>query len=564
MSTMKDLARIVADRHDMEIQESEQFVSNMFDVIIQTLTADDQVKVKGLGTFKIQTVRERASININTGEKVIINSHDRITFTPDTAMRNSVNKPFAHFETVPLNDGVVFDDIIEEQETSTEQSISETRKEYHATGVSTGEDISTTAYEQHNTPAVQQDSEVKDTEESGITTDIVDNNTQENAASLMTEETEEDEENATDAVHATHFDYTDNAEGTLHIEPVQSKDNNEAIGNSSLTDKLAASEKATEENQQNTGMQESDEEPPVIVAGIAELPSDEPSETVTGVTEQPVDEPSETVAGIAEMPADETQKNCKQDAEEEELHPEDPQEVPEEGAKASIQKSNKAEQNNEDMTDQRDHNNDPSRNSNNMSTAMSIFIGLLLLIVGFVIGRATADITFDDIKNMLNLSSKPISETVVYEKIDTPTDTISAVTQKDTADVKDSTVKQNEENKIADNATATEETNATAKEKAEKSTQEGEKKTAETKKPAAESIPAGKYDSDPRIRTGAYDIVGVREVITVQKGQTFASISKAHLGPGMECYLEALNGKGEVRVGQNIKIPQLKLKKAKK
>lgn len=549
MSTMKDLARIVADRHDMEIQESEQFVSNMFDVIIQTLTADDQVKVKGLGTFKIQTVRERASININTGEKVIINSHDRITFTPDTAMRNSVNKPFAHFETVPLNDGVVFDDIIEEQETSTEQSISETRKEYHATGVSTGEDISTTAYEQHNTPAVQQDSEVNDTEESSITTNIVDNNTQENAASLMTEETEEDEENATDAVHATHSDYTDKAEGTLHIEPVQSKDNDEAIGNSSLTDKLAASEKATEENQHDTGMQESDEEPPVIVAGIAELPSDEPSETV---------------AGIAEMPADETQKNSKQDAEEEELQPEDSQEVPEEGAKASIQKSNKAEQNDEDMTDQRDHNNDPSRNSNNMSTAMSIFIGLLLLIVGFVIGRATADITFDDIKNMLNLSSKPMSETVVYEKIDTPTDTISAVTQKDTADVKDSTVKQNEENKTADNATATEETNATAKEKAEKSIQEGEKKTAETKKPAAESIPAGKYDSDPRIRTGAYDIVGVREVITVQKGQTFASISKAHLGPGMECYLEALNGKGEVRVGQNIKIPQLKLKKAKK
>ena len=78
MSTMKDLARIVADRHDMEIQESEQFVSNMFDVIIQTLTADDQVKVKGLGTFKIQTVRERASININTGEKVIINLHQPI------------------------------------------------------------------------------------------------------------------------------------------------------------------------------------------------------------------------------------------------------------------------------------------------------------------------------------------------------------------------------------------------------------------------------------------------------------------------------------------------------
>ena len=101
----------------------------------------------------------------------------------------------------------------------------------------------------------------------------------------------------------------------------------------------------------------------------------------------------------------------------------------------------------------------------------------------------------------------------------------------------------------------------------EKTVKENQKETSKApnkNNTTEENIPIGKYDSDPRIRTGAYEIVGIKEIVTVQKGQTFASISKAHLGKGMECYLEALNGKGEVKVGQNIKIPQLKLKKKKK
>ena len=110
MSNTKDLARIVADRYDLSLVESENFIIEMFELVRTTLNTEDTIKIKGLGTFKVQTVRERASVNVNTGEKVIIDSHDRITFTPDNAIRDAVNRPFAHFTTVPLNDGVEFDD----------------------------------------------------------------------------------------------------------------------------------------------------------------------------------------------------------------------------------------------------------------------------------------------------------------------------------------------------------------------------------------------------------------------------------------------------------------------
>ena len=131
MSTLKDLARIMAERNDMQRTESEQFVITMFDVLKEALAEEGQVKIKGLGTFKVQTMKERASVNINTGEKVIIDSHERVTFTPDTSMRDSVNKPFAHFDTVVLNEGVFFDDIdAENDKTSPEPVVQEAEKTF--------------------------------------------------------------------------------------------------------------------------------------------------------------------------------------------------------------------------------------------------------------------------------------------------------------------------------------------------------------------------------------------------------------------------------------------------
>lgn len=116
MSTMKDIARVLALRTQMTQRDSEAFVSEIFDVVKEALNVDGQVKIKGLGMFKLQKVRDRESIDVNTGKRVLIASHDRISFTPDTLMKDAVNKPFAHFETVILNDGVSFDDTPEENE----------------------------------------------------------------------------------------------------------------------------------------------------------------------------------------------------------------------------------------------------------------------------------------------------------------------------------------------------------------------------------------------------------------------------------------------------------------
>ena len=102
------IADAVAKKHKITVKEAERFVSSMFDVMNEGLKTDKLVKVKGLGTFKVQAVKPRESVNVNTGEHVLIEGHDKVSFTPDTTMKELVNKPFALFETVVLNDGVDF------------------------------------------------------------------------------------------------------------------------------------------------------------------------------------------------------------------------------------------------------------------------------------------------------------------------------------------------------------------------------------------------------------------------------------------------------------------------
>ena len=104
MVTIKDIAKIVASQHNIRVAEAEEFVQKLVDTINEGLEADRLVKIKGFGTFKMQAMKSRASVNVNTGERVIIGEHDRITFLPDALMKNAINKPFAHFETVEIDD----------------------------------------------------------------------------------------------------------------------------------------------------------------------------------------------------------------------------------------------------------------------------------------------------------------------------------------------------------------------------------------------------------------------------------------------------------------------------
>lgn len=111
MITVQELARVLAERKKLEESVARSFVSTMFDVVRVALERDKLVKVKGLGTFKLIEVSARESVNVNSGERMLIGSYGKITFTPDSIMKEIVNKPFSQFETVVLNDGVEFDDI---------------------------------------------------------------------------------------------------------------------------------------------------------------------------------------------------------------------------------------------------------------------------------------------------------------------------------------------------------------------------------------------------------------------------------------------------------------------
>lgn len=104
MVTIKDIAKIIASQHNIKIAEAEEFVQKLVDTINEGLETDRLVKIKGFGTFKMQAMKSRASVNVNTGERVIIGEHDRINFLPDASMKNAINKPFAHFETVEIDD----------------------------------------------------------------------------------------------------------------------------------------------------------------------------------------------------------------------------------------------------------------------------------------------------------------------------------------------------------------------------------------------------------------------------------------------------------------------------
>ena len=116
--TLQELAEQLARRHDMNPEDAEAFVGLFFTLIKEALETDKYVKVKGLGTFKLIGVEARESVSVNSGERIEIQGYSRISFTPDASMRDWVNRPFSHFETVVLNEGTHFDDMDEEEVTS--------------------------------------------------------------------------------------------------------------------------------------------------------------------------------------------------------------------------------------------------------------------------------------------------------------------------------------------------------------------------------------------------------------------------------------------------------------
>ena len=492
MSNIKDLAKIVADRYDMHQQDAEKFMDDMFSLIRSALINDEQVKIKGLGTFKVQTVKERASVNVNTGEKVMINSHDRISFTPDATMRDSVNKPFAHFVTVPLNEGVVFDDMDDMSKVadSTEHK---------------GRNLKSDGYDilEHSAETT-----VTANTDTGVKTDTGINTGQEDIVETLSSELQP----AASLKRAVQEDI---------VETVATPVDN--ASNVAAHEAETAIPKADQHERKAVMQMVQDDENIVDNSEQDEIGNDMPEQSAGKLNVMAIDTAEDSISG-----EENKEPAIVSLSEPEEYKTND----------------NQTEENTTAMSDEKNLN--PSvAEDNDHSFLISLLLGLAVFVVGVIVGRATADITMQDVKAYLGLKPE-VKVHVIYKRLPAP----SPEKKDSTAGKKDVPTAENK--KVAPAAVG----------KTDKKTikvADTEKKPVE-KKAAEKPMANENYNKDPRVRTGAYIITGVQQTVTAAEGETVASISKRYLGPGMECYVEALNGK-TISAGQKVKIPALKLKK---
>ena len=421
MAKVNDFARELSEKYGLSLGDASDFVSAMFDVVKEELDgADSSVKIKGFGTFKVSAVGARASVDVNTGERIIIDGRNKISFTPEVLLRDRVNRPFVQFETVVLNDGVDFSEIDEESEEELD-SVSETEPQ----GVQLSSTSPTGQSTDQPAPAEQpQGVQLSPTAPTGQPTDQSANPQSSSATASKAVNTEE------------HRD----------------------MARRLMTPKTETIEEDSEE-----------------------------SDDKTTATALEADDEGIVIGG------------CRQ-------------------------------------------------RSPRIMYVLTIASFIILVSLG--IGMY---FLYQRIEEKNHVIDRLESRLYAQQKAAERADAQPAVAVKDT-------IVSNDSLHAAE---------LRAVEKAKKDSIAASKSAAEAKvshssvAPSTATTPSD-YNYDTRVRTGAYIIVGVAKTVTVQPGQTLASISKAYLGEGMECYVEVLNNRHSVKAGEKLKIPQLKLKPRKR
>lgn len=432
--SIAELASVLMEKHGLKRTEAELFIRQFVGVINDGLKSDKSVKVKGLGTFKVQAVSARKSVDVNTGEAIVIEGRDKITFTADTVMRDLVNAPFAQFETVIVNDGVDFSEIdakheIDNVETQESTPVADVKPKLV--------EEPTTAPVVESMPVVDHTPVVKPTEESvSIIEEKLDSTVEEKPESIMID-------TQTEVESQPQFIAEDTPPVVVEDDSVNAKE--------------------------------------ITSVNVEETPSKEADETT-----------------------------------------------------------------NDDVDDKA-----KSYKNTIIILASSLAFVVVLAIVGFFYMFSQLEKRDNRIEH-LEAQTANMVDRMMKTHVPMSAKAEQKITPKPTK-------AETEVNIITENEKKIE-----AAEKADKLKEEKvkEKKVIEEKKPTTISAPSA-YDNDPRVRTGAYVITGIANTITVKTGQTMSSLSKTYLGPGMECYLEAVNGGNrELKAGEKIKIPALKTKKS--
>ena len=475
-SNISRLAKSISSKHGLTQAEAERFISKMFEVANEGLHEDKLLKIKWLGTFKVAPVKDRESVDVNTGERIVIEGRDKISFTPDNILKEIVNKPFAQFETVVVNDGVDFSDIDEKfslQAVPAEPIAAE---------------MPSTIGEQKTAEASIGQPESKSFDESKNT----------------------DEQKVAD-------------QPTAEVYP--SAEAQPMVGEQPMAEEHPMAE---EQQMQplvgnTTGEQESLVNEDILT---------KESSLVKNASDNEAGTSNEAVASNNAAMSDGAVPSKEPDSEVgEEVH----------FHYLMIPKYL-------------------------VAIICLVFVILLGGMGWFAFNFGKMQAQRDQLAMQLQTIKKP-TPVATKDSTQTSAEDSAALALKKKA--QEDSIRMAETSKAVEMAEKTEQgrvegqalTNTSS---SQIGTSSKEKGSSQAKGTAPSEPRSSSYDADPRVRTGAYRIIGVAQTVTVKDGQSLASLSSLYLGPGMECYVEAVNGKNEVKVGQKVKIPKLELKRKKK
>ena len=479
MAKVNDFARELSERYGLSLSDASDFIGAMFDVVNEELDdTDSSVKIKGFGTFKVSAVSARASVDVNTGERIIIDGRNKISFTPEVLLRDRVNRPFVQFETVVLNDGVDFSEIDDEMNELSD-SVIETEPQ--------GAQLSPTAPTDQLTD--QSTNQPTPTEQSqGV---------QLSSTAPTDQPTDQSANQPTP---------TEQSQG-VQLSPTAPTDQ--------PTDQSANQPTSTEQSQ-----------------GVQLSP--------TAPTDQPTDQPSPSEPASKVVNTEEHRDMARR------LMAPKSEPIDDDNNRADEEKSAN------DIDESDDEGiviGGCKQRSPRMMYVLTIASFVILVSIGI---------------GMYFLYQRIEEKNHVIDRLETrlyaQQDTVVAV---EPQCVVSDTIASNDALKAADAHTA-ENIKKEKKDSVRASNSKAATGSASVVSAAPTATTPSDYNYDVRVRTGAYIIVGVAKVVTVQPGQSLASISKAYLGEGMECYVEVLNNCHTVKAGDKLKIPEVKLKPRKR
>ena len=521
-NSLTALAQKLAEKTGISQQDAELFIRKMFDVANEGLQADKQVKMKWLGTFKVTPVKDRESVDVNTGERIVIEGRDKISFTPDTILKEIINKPFAQFETVVVNDGVEFDEI--DRKFEAEELLAENQQVDEASETSEPSDVSEASEDTSDATDISESSETSET------SDVIDFLDESEAPSVS-------DKVVVIGESESHYD----ASPEIITESIMEKSVQEIKAEPGEQKEV---QNESENQEELADLRESEPEPEPVSDSLSESEFEPDPESEL--------EPEPT-------PELEPESKLKSASDSEPL------------VEAASTSDSETSENSESYDTFESTKKGVVIPRYLVVVACFIIVALIGGIGWFAFNYGKMAAQRDHLALQLdnfhqdNKAAKPTPASLSQEEIlrkKAIEDSIRMVQASEAVKMAETDGKQVDKKDSL--LAAKQQKEAEAKKQAELNKQTEAKKLAEAKKHQTENATAhasAKYDQDVRVRTGAYRIVGVAEVVTAREGQTIEAISKRYFGPGMECYVEALNGSGKLKAGQKVKIPKLELKK---